>query len=47
MWIGPARRHAFKRAGGGPRFLVGRLGHGFVLAGAEREGDSAAPRPVG
>jgi hypothetical protein len=27
VWIGPARRHAPKRAGGGPRILFGRLGH--------------------
>lgn len=27
MWIRPARRHAHKRGGGGPRWLFGRLGH--------------------
>jgi len=27
VWIGPARRHAPEGAGGGPRFLFGRLGH--------------------
>ena len=27
VWIGPARRHAPKRAGGGRRSLFGRLGH--------------------
>jgi len=32
MWIGPARRHAAKGAGGGPRLLFGRLGHAIVLA---------------
>ena len=33
MWIGPARRHVLKREGGGPRFLVGRLGHAFGAVG--------------
>ena len=33
-WIGPARRHGLKGAGGGLRFLVGRLGHVFALAGS-------------
>jgi len=27
VWIRPARRHAPKRAGGGARVLLGRLGH--------------------
>jgi len=27
VWIGPARRHAVKGAGGALRFLFGRLGH--------------------
>jgi len=46
-WIGPARRHAYKRGGGGQRFLVGRLGHVRCVGGGgpiDRPGILLQPR---
>ena len=42
VWIGPARRHAGKGGGGGPRFLVGRLGHAVGPRIADRFAASQA-----
>jgi hypothetical protein len=39
VWIRPARRYGNERAGGGPRLLFGRLGHGKH----GRHGRCAAP----
>src|SRR5450759_3278700 len=38
VWIRPARRHAPKGEGGGPRFLLGRLGHCLAVGFARFAG---------
>jgi hypothetical protein len=44
VWIGPARRHAPKGAGGGPRWLFGRLGHAFGFGADAGRGSTRTVR---